>query len=149
MDRGILSNVAVTNALVDIYEKCGSIQKESELFDKMSQRGVLSWNAMIAGYTQNGFVGKALEAFKKMHLAGVNPNSTTFPSILPACAKMGALELGMEIHQSLLERGILSNVVVTNSLVDMYAKCGSIQKETELFDRMSQRDVVSWNAMIS
>ena len=83
-----------------------------------------------------------------MYLASVNTNYKTFPSILPAYAKMGALELGMEIHRSVMDRGIFSNVVVTNALVDMYAKCGSIQKASELFDIMSQRDVVSWNAII-
>ena len=72
---------------------------------------------------------------RQIYFVGVNPNSTTFPSILPACAKMGALELGMEIHQSVMDRGILSNVVVTNALVDMYAKCGSIQKASELFEK--------------
>ena len=60
MDRGILSNVVVANALVDMYAKCRSLKKESELFDRMSQRDVVSWNAMIVGYTRNGFVGKAL-----------------------------------------------------------------------------------------
>ena len=71
MDIGILSNVVVTSALVDMYAKCGSIQKASELFDKMSQRDVVSWTTMITRYIQTGFDGKGLETFKKMHLAYV------------------------------------------------------------------------------
>ncbi|XP_059067251.1 pentatricopeptide repeat-containing protein At2g03880, mitochondrial-like [Cryptomeria japonica] len=148
MDRGILSNVVVSTALMDMYAKCGSIDKACELFDKMPQKDVISWNTMIAGYTQNGFVEKALETFKQMQLAGIKEDSTTFASILPACAKMGALEQGMDIHQSINDRGISSDVVVATALVDMYAKCGSIGKARELFDKMSQRNVVSWNAMI-
>ncbi|XP_057817148.2 pentatricopeptide repeat-containing protein At3g12770-like [Cryptomeria japonica] len=148
-DRGILSDVVVATALVDMYAKCGSIDKAHELFDKMPQKNVVSWNAMIVGYAQNGFVEKALEIFKQMRLAGVKPNCTTFASILPACGKMGALEQGMDIHQSIMEEGILSEGVVANALVDMYAKCGSIDKARELFDKTPQRDVFSWNTMIA
>ncbi|KAH9293624.1 hypothetical protein KI387_041171, partial [Taxus chinensis] len=122
---------------------------EASSFQKMPQRDVVSWTAMIAGYAQNGFVEKALETFKQMQLAGVKPNSTTFASILPACAKMGALEQGMDIHQCIIKSGFLSDVVVASALVDMYAKCGSMWKAHELFDKMPQRDVVSWNAMIA
>ncbi|XP_057837809.2 pentatricopeptide repeat-containing protein At1g11290, chloroplastic-like [Cryptomeria japonica] len=149
MEGGFLSDIIVGNALVDMYAKCGSIEKAHELFKRMPQRDVISWTAMVAGYAQNGFVEKALETFKQMQLAGVNPNSTTFASILPACAKMGALEQGMDIHQSIMVGGILSDVVVATALVDMYAKCGSIDKARELFDRMPQRDIIAWNAMIA
>ncbi|XP_057858097.2 pentatricopeptide repeat-containing protein At2g13600-like isoform X2 [Cryptomeria japonica] len=149
MEWGFSSDIVVGNALVDMYAKCGSIEKARELFERMPQRDVASWNAMIAGYAQNGFVEKALETFNQMQLARVKPNSTTFASVLPACAKMGALEQGMEIHQSVTDRGILSDGIVATALVDMYAKCGIIDKARELFDRMSQRDVISWNAMIA
>ncbi|XP_057858599.2 pentatricopeptide repeat-containing protein At2g27610-like [Cryptomeria japonica] len=148
-EGGFLSDVVVATALVDMYAKCGIIDKAHQLFDKMPQRDVMSWNAMIAGYTQIGFVDRAVETFKQLRLAGVKPNSTTFASILPACAKMGALEQGMDIHQSIMEGGFLSDVVVATALVDMYAKCGSIDKARELFDRIPQKDVMSWNAMIA
>ncbi|XP_057845150.2 pentatricopeptide repeat-containing protein At3g12770-like [Cryptomeria japonica] len=148
-EGGFLSDVIVATALVDMYAKCRSIDKALELFERMPQRNVVSWNAMIAGYTQNGFVEKALETFKQMPLSGVKPNSTSFASILPACAKMGALSQGMGIHHSIMEGGFLSDVTVGNALVDMYAKCGSIDKARVLFDRVPQRNVVSWNAMIT
>ncbi|XP_057841741.2 pentatricopeptide repeat-containing protein At3g24000, mitochondrial-like [Cryptomeria japonica] len=148
-DRGILSNVVVATALVDMYAKCGSIDKARELFDKITHRNVVSWNAMITGYAQNEFVEEALETFKQMQMAGVKPDSTTFASILPACAKMGALEQGIDIHHSIKDRGSLSDVVVVSALIDMYAKCGSLDKARELFDEMPQRNVVSWTAMIA
>ncbi|XP_057840083.1 pentatricopeptide repeat-containing protein At2g13600 [Cryptomeria japonica] len=177
---GFLSNVLVGNALIDMYAKCGSIQKARGLFDKMPERDVVSWNVMIAGYAQNGFldeasrlfkempqpnvvswnailagyaqnglVEKALEIFKQMQQKGVQPDQGTFASIIPACAKMGALEQGMEIHESIRKNCLLSNVVVGNAMIDMYAKCGSIQKARKFFDTMPQRDVVSWTAMIT
>ncbi|XP_059069471.1 putative pentatricopeptide repeat-containing protein At1g68930 [Cryptomeria japonica] len=149
IEGGVLSDIIVGNALVDMYAKCGSMNKAQELFDRMPQRDVVSWTVMIGGYAQNGFVEKALETFKQMKLAGVKPNSTTFASILPACGIMGALEQGMDIHQSIKDRGLLSDIVVATVLVDMYAKCGNIDKARELFDVMPQRDVISWIAMIA
>ncbi|XP_057873031.2 pentatricopeptide repeat-containing protein At3g24000, mitochondrial-like [Cryptomeria japonica] len=146
---GILSDVVVATALVDMYAKCGSIDKARELFDKMTRRNVVSWNAMIAGYAQNGFFEKALETFNQMQLVGVKPDSATYASILPACAKMGALKQGMDIHQNIMEGGYLSEIMVGNALVDMYAKCGSLDKARDLFDKMPQKNVVSWNAMIA
>ncbi|XP_057865084.2 pentatricopeptide repeat-containing protein At2g22070 [Cryptomeria japonica] len=178
MENGLLSDVVVGSALVNMYAKCGNIYKARQVFDKMPQKNEISWNTMIAGYAQNGvlvealrlfedmpqrnvvswtaliavyaqngFVEEALESFKEMQLAGVKPNSTTFVSILPACAKMGALEQGSNIHQSIVEGGFALDVEVTNALIDMYAKCGWIQKACDLFNDLPQPDVVSWNAL--
>ncbi|XP_057841967.2 pentatricopeptide repeat-containing protein At2g22070 [Cryptomeria japonica] len=180
IERGFCSDIVVASALVHMYAKCGIIHKARELFDKMSQknvvswttmiagyaqngvldealklfeempqRNVISWNVMISGYAQNGFADKALETFKQMQLAGVKPVSTTFLSILSACAKIGYLEQGMNIHQSVIQTGFLSDFVVANALLDMYTKCGSIHKARELFDKMARKNVVSWTAMIS
>ncbi|XP_057862804.2 pentatricopeptide repeat-containing protein At2g13600 [Cryptomeria japonica] len=149
IEGGFLSDAIVANALIDMYAKCGSVHKARQLFDKMPQRDVVSWTEVIAGYAQNGHVEKALETFKQMRLAGVKPDSTTFASVLSACAKIKALEQGMDIHQRIIENGLLSDVVVGNALIDMYAKCGRIQKAHELFDEIPRQDVFSWNALIS
>ncbi|XP_057864660.2 pentatricopeptide repeat-containing protein At1g08070, chloroplastic-like [Cryptomeria japonica] len=119
------TDIVVATALVDMYAKCGSIDKARKLFDRIPQRNAFLWTAMIAGDAHNGFAEKASETFKQMQLDGIKPDTTTFASILPACAKMGAL------------------------VWDMYAKCGDIDKARELFDRMPQRDIVSWNSLIS
>ncbi|KAH9323336.1 hypothetical protein KI387_017975, partial [Taxus chinensis] len=169
----------VVNALIDMYSKCGSIKKARCLFDKMHQQDAVSWNAIIAGYAQNGVVDKALrlfkempqrdvvswtamivgyaqnglvesalEFFKQMQQTNVRPDQFTFASILPACAKMGALEQGMEIHHRIIESGFLSDVLET-ALIDMYAKCGSIQRARDLFDKLHHPNVISWTAMIA
>ncbi|XP_057825480.1 pentatricopeptide repeat-containing protein At1g08070, chloroplastic [Cryptomeria japonica] len=149
IESGLLSNVLVSNSLVDMYAKCRSIQKARKLFEKMPRENVVSWNAMIVGYTRNGLVDESLEILKQMQLAGVKSDSSTFVSILPACAKMEALELGMDIHSKIIKSGLLSDVLVVTALIDMYSKCGSIQKSRELFDKMPLRNVVSWTAVIT
>ncbi|XP_057816459.2 pentatricopeptide repeat-containing protein At2g13600-like [Cryptomeria japonica] len=129
--------------------KCGSIHKAYELFDKMTQRSVVSWTAMIVAYEQNSLLENSLEIFKKMQLADVELNSSTFSSILPTCAKMGALDEGMEIHRKVFEDEFSSDVIVLTALIDMYAKCGNLQKAHELFDGIPQQDVVSWTAIVT
>lgn len=84
---GILSDFVVATTLVDMYPKCGSIEKACELFDKMPERNLFSWNAMIVGYSKSGFVEKASETFRQMHLVGVKPDSTIFASILTTCVE--------------------------------------------------------------
>ena len=94
-----------------------------------------------------GFL-KRLEIFKHMQLSGVKPNSTTFASILPACATMGSLEEGMDIHERVVENGFASNIVVVSALIDIYAKCGRIHKTRKLFDKMHDANTISRTAMI-
>ncbi|XP_057854690.2 putative pentatricopeptide repeat-containing protein At3g49142 isoform X2 [Cryptomeria japonica] len=146
---GFFSNVEVGNALIDMYSKCKNIHKAHELFDTMPHRDVVSWNRMIAGYAQNGYFEKALEIFKQMQETSIQPDQFTFASILRACAKMRALTQGIHIHQRIIRSRFLSDGVVGNALIDMYAKCGSIKRARQLFDTMPQRDLISWTAMIT
>eukprot|EP01018_Ginkgo_biloba_P013153 Gb_16986 [translate_table: standard] len=146
---GCQSNVFVQSALVGMYAKCGSLEKARHVFDKMHQRNVVSWTAMLSGYVQNGQSVEALKVFQQMQLAGVKPDLNTFASVFTACANLGALEQGMEIHEDIIKSGFVFDVFVENALVDMYAKCGSIDKARDVFDKMRQRSVISWTAMIA
>eukprot|EP01018_Ginkgo_biloba_P001343 Gb_25869 [translate_table: standard] len=145
----IQSDVFVGSALVDMYAKCERIESARYLFDKMSERNVVSWNAMIAGYAQSGQGEEALKLFRQMHLAGVKTNSKTYTSVLSACASLTALEQGKEIHGEIIRSGIQSELFAGSALVDMYAKCGSIENARYVFDKLHRRDLVSWNAMIA
>eukprot|EP01018_Ginkgo_biloba_P019599 Gb_25046 [translate_table: standard] len=145
---GFESNVFVGNALVDMYAKCGSIQDAHHVFNKMSERNVVSWTAMIAGYSQNEHFYEALKLFRQMQLKGVKPNANTFTSVLPACANLAALEHGLKVHENIVRTGCLSDIFVGNALVDMYSKCGNLENACQVFDEMPKRNVVSWSSMI-
>ncbi|KAH9292829.1 hypothetical protein KI387_042004 [Taxus chinensis] len=127
----------------------GYVHEALKLFWEMPERHLLSWNAMISGYAQNGCFAEALEFFGQMQFMGVKANSVTLTSLLPACANLAALEHGREVHEDIIRSGFLSDVFVGNALVDMYAKCGSIEDGRRLFDKMTIRDVVSWSSMIA
>ncbi|KAJ7527173.1 hypothetical protein O6H91_16G040000 [Diphasiastrum complanatum] len=147
--RGFQSDVVVGNTLVNMYAKCGCTEDARELFDNMSERDVVSWNAMIAGYAQNGLCKEALTLYEEMKQEGVHPDNVTFVLLLKACANLAALEQGKQLHSEIRKRGFQSNVVVCSTLVDMYAKCGCTEDARELFDNMSEQDVVSWTVMIA
>eukprot|EP01018_Ginkgo_biloba_P036696 Gb_40437 [translate_table: standard] len=119
------------------------------LFDKMSRRNVVSWSAMIAGYALNGRADETLELFNQMQLADVKADSVTMVSVLPACAQLSALQQGKGIHAYIIKCGFESDVFVANALIDMYAKCGNIESARHLFEKMSKRDLVSWNSLIA
>eukprot|EP01018_Ginkgo_biloba_P003458 Gb_33545 [translate_table: standard] len=146
---GLEHNVFVDSALVAMYAQCGRIECARQMFDKMSERDVVSWNSMIAGYAQNGRADEALKLFSEMQQDGVKPNSVTMVGVLPACAQVAALQQGKEIHDYIIRNGLESDIVVGNALVDMYSKCGSIEDARLMFDKILIRDVVSWNAMIA
>jgi pentatricopeptide repeat protein len=146
---GFESEIFVASALVDMYPKCGSMEDASKVFDSMPDRDIVSWTAMMVGYAQNGYAAEALRLFCQMQDAGMKPNRFPIASVLSGCAGLGALEQGKQIHTHILKVGFDSDMFVDNALVDMYAKCGSIEEAQQLFDGMSDRDVVTWNAMIA
>ncbi|CAM6042283.1 unnamed protein product [Sphagnum compactum] len=148
IESGLESQVFVGNSLIAMYAKCGSIEDAWRVFHNMPSRDVVTWNAMVWGHVKCGQGQKALELFRQMKLEGVHPNSVTLMGVLNACASIGALEEGRCAHAEIIQSGCESHVFVGNSLVDMYAKCGSIEDAWIVFNKMSSRDVVTWNAMI-
>eukprot|EP01018_Ginkgo_biloba_P008647 Gb_28765 [translate_table: standard] len=141
-------NVVSWNAMVAGYAQNGHVDEALKLFQRIPEQNVISWNAMIAGYEQNGYFDEALKLFQHMRLTGVKPDLDTFSSVLPACAHLATLQHGKEIHEDIIRSGFQSDAFVGSALVDMYAKCGSIEEARKMFDKMARRDVVSWTAII-
>lgn len=104
---------------------------------------------MITGYTQNGYANEALGLFNEMQVECVEPDLVTMVSIVPVCANLSSMQLGKWIHSYIIVNGFELDVMLGTALIDMYAKCGGVDSAWQLFARMSQRNVVSWNAMIA
>ncbi|XP_011032628.1 PREDICTED: pentatricopeptide repeat-containing protein At3g63370 [Populus euphratica] len=142
--------VFLSAKLVSMYGKCGSILDADKVFDKMHERTIFTWNAMMGANVSNGEPLRALELFREMRVLGVPFDSFTFPCVLKACGVVEDIHRGAEIHGLIIKCGYDSIVFVANSLVSMYAKCNDILGARKLFDRMNERnDVVSWNSIIS
>eukprot|EP01018_Ginkgo_biloba_P037498 Gb_11389 [translate_table: standard] len=143
------SDVFVGTALIDMYAKCMSVEVARQLFDRLPERNVVSWSAMIAGYAQSGHVNEALTLFHEMQFTNVIPNSVTIVSVLQACTHLTSLKQGRWIHGCIIRRGFETDVFVMTALIDMYAKCGNVELARHLFDKMPTKNVVSWSAMIA
>lgn len=146
---GYGSDSFVQAALVAFYAKSGDLCVSRIVFDKMPERSVVAWNSMISGFEQNGFSREAIGLFYQMREWGVEPDSTTFVSVLSGCAQLGAIGLGCWVHDYVVSNGFDVNVVLGTSLINMYSRCGNVTKAREVFDLMSERNVISWTAMIS
>ncbi|XP_065877408.1 pentatricopeptide repeat-containing protein DOT4, chloroplastic [Euphorbia lathyris] len=136
------------NTLLDMYSKCGDLDDAIRVFEKMGERSVVSWTSLIAGYAREGKSGEAIRLFRDMESEGVRPDIFTITVVLHACACNGSLEDGKEIHNYIKENNMQSNLFVCNSLMDMYAKCGSMEEANSVFLEMPVRDIISWNTMI-
>ncbi|KAH7443614.1 hypothetical protein KP509_02G042200 [Ceratopteris richardii] len=142
-------NLILNNALINMYCKCGSVLDAHKIFSVMIEKDVYTWTTMIAGYAILGPPENALNLFSNMERHNIHPDKITFLSIFKVCAKLKMLEHGRQVHVSLKKSGVNENILIQSSLVDMYAKCGSIDCACRAFNEISERDAVSWNAMIS
>ncbi|KAF4351029.1 hypothetical protein G4B88_028829 [Cannabis sativa] len=124
------------------------IEAAKELFQEMPERDAVSWNSIIAAYVQAKNYDGALNLFGEMQDSKVEATEVTLISILGACAKTGALDIGTEIHVSLVKKCYKVEGYLGNALVDMYAKCGKLNSAREVFDELKMKPVSCWNAMI-
>ncbi|CAN1124058.1 Pentatricopeptide repeat-containing protein At1g08070, chloroplastic [Linum perenne] len=135
-----------------MYSKCGVMRVAGKVFDRMPLRDLTSWNSMISGYVKNGMAGKALDTFRSMREGGISGDATTLLGVLSSCAELLMLKQGKEVHGYVVRNGygIYSTYLVGTSLIDMYAKCGSLACSRHVFDEMNHyKNLVSWSAMIS
>ncbi|KAK9945688.1 hypothetical protein M0R45_011187 [Rubus argutus] len=142
------------NSIINAFAKVGLIHVAREVFDQMPQRNVISWSCMMKAYVMCGGYKEALGLFREMQMSdrgdGVRPNEFTMSSILSACGRLGALEHGKWVHAYIDKSGMKIDVVLGTALMNMYAKCGSIERAKCVFDNMGpSKDVMAWSAMIS
>ncbi|RWR96142.1 pentatricopeptide repeat-containing protein [Cinnamomum micranthum f. kanehirae] len=145
---GIDINVFVGTALVDMYSKLGYVELSRRVFDALPERGIASYNALVAGYTQNGNLEDALALFRSLQFENIQANSVTLLHFLSAATAFSELRLGKEIHGFMIRNELDMEVANLNSLINMYSKCGCVELGRRIFDRMAQRNVISWNTMI-
>ncbi|KAJ7536349.1 hypothetical protein O6H91_12G065500 [Diphasiastrum complanatum] len=146
---GIKIDTVIRNTLIDMYGRCGSLQEALKEFQKLPNPDIVSWNSMIAAYVLHEHAHDALRLYEEMLQTGAKPDSITFASILKACGETAAIGQGRRIHAQAVRVSLHLDSLVGTTLVDMYARCGSLDEARQVFDRLPNRGVVSWGAMIA
>lgn len=146
--QGLDDNVYVGSSLLNMYAKCQKPKSARKVFDSLEQKNIVLWNTMLGGYVQNGFASEVAELFMDMKDGGYQADEFTYTSILSACGCLMRLDFGSQLHSQIIKTNLESNLFVGNALVDMYAKSGSLAEARQLFERIKDRDNVSWNAII-
>lgn len=142
------TDVSMTNSLISMYSKCKKVDRAADIFSKLQGKTLVSWNAMILGYAQNGRVNEALNYFCKMRSKNIKPDSFAMVSVIPALAELSVIRHAKWIHALVIRSCFEKNVFVMTALIDMYAKCGAVGTARALFDMMNERHVTTWNVMI-
>ncbi|OVA07067.1 Pentatricopeptide repeat [Macleaya cordata] len=146
----VSQDVFVQNSLLYMYANCGFLEVARRLFDEMTERTLVSWNSMIAGYSKStGLELEAVLLYVLMLNGGILPDGFSFTVLFRACASALAVKEAIQIHSHVIKLGFESNPLINNSLIDMYVKFGSVDAAISLFSRTNERASVSWNALIT
>ncbi|KAK9165313.1 hypothetical protein Scep_000504 [Stephania cephalantha] len=146
---GLAQNIFLSNRLMNSYASCGVLTVTEVIFQSMPCKNVVSWTILISGFSKHELYLEAFEIFRKMMISGVLPNAVTLASVFPAFVHLGFVKIGRSLHGFLIRYGLEINLFVETSLIDMYSKFGSIGVARKQFDMMVEKNIVSWNAIIS
>ncbi|KAL0926534.1 hypothetical protein M5K25_002773 [Dendrobium thyrsiflorum] len=142
------SDVSVGNSLITLYGRCKETKMAERLFQLMKIKDVISWTAMMTCYSQNDLGRETFSLFLHILREGQSPPIFCITSAICACSTILSLHSGEQMHARIVKMGLNASLLVANSLITMYAKCGSINSAFTVFDYMAERDIISWNAMI-
>lgn len=148
--KGLEINVSITNALIDMYAKCGNIDLAREVFERLPCRSVVSWTSMIGACASHGHGEDALKLFSRMKDEGVKPNSFTFAAVFTACRHSGLVEEGRKHFESMMrDYSIMPGVEHCACMVDLLGRAGSLMEAYEFIEKMPvEPDVSVWGALL-
>ncbi|XP_042519816.1 pentatricopeptide repeat-containing protein At5g66520-like [Macadamia integrifolia] len=144
-------NVALGTVLLDMYAKCGFLKSSYLIFERMQERNVLSWSAMICGLAHNGCAEEALSMFEKMKEAGIRPNEITFIGILSACTHAGLVDEGQQHFCSMVqEYGLEPRIQNYGCMVDLLGKAGLLEEAYEVIKTMKlEPNAIVWSSFLA
>ncbi|CAH8261938.1 unnamed protein product [Arabidopsis lyrata] len=145
---GLDQFVYVKTSLLDLYLKKGCVTTAQMLFDEMPERDTVVWNALICGYSRNGYESDAWKLFIVMLQQGFSPSATTLVNLLPFCGQCGFVSQGRSVHGIAAKSGLEMDSQVKNALISFYSKCAELDSAEVLFREMKDKSTVSWNTMI-
>jgi pentatricopeptide repeat protein len=139
----------VGSALVELYAKCRCFKEARAVFGSLRDRNNVAWTVLIAGFLQYGCFTESIELFNQMRAELMTLDQFALATLVSGCCSRMDLSLGRQLHSLCMKSGQIQAVVVSNSLISMYAKCGNLQSAESIFRFMEERDIVSWTSMIT
>ncbi|KAL6634608.1 hypothetical protein ACP70R_027279 [Stipagrostis hirtigluma subsp. patula] len=134
-------DVAVGNAIIGMYAKCGHMVSAARVFDRMRSRNLLSWNTLISGYSRQGHAKEAIDTFERMKEEGIAPDSVTFTGVLAACNHAGLVSQGMDYFSSMSATyGVPPRAEHVSCLVDLLGRAGRLEEAEDLVQASAFRD---------
>ncbi|KAL3850546.1 hypothetical protein ACJIZ3_012428 [Penstemon smallii] len=148
----LIVDVFVACSAFDMYSKLGFLSYAEKLFDEMTYRNIVTWNACISNAVLNGKPGEGIWRFVQLlrdDEVSTHTNSTTFCAFLNACSNGEFLSQGKQLHGYLIKQGQEADVSVSNGLIDFYGKCRKVNSSSRVFGNMRDRNDVSWCSMLA
>ncbi|XP_058182080.1 pentatricopeptide repeat-containing protein At3g12770-like [Rhododendron vialii] len=147
---GLDQHPVVATKLISAYSLCQNPVDARLIFDSFRYKNVYIWNTMVNGYAKNYLFDESFDLFSQMCLSeDFSPDGFTLSTLSKACGDIGDLRAGAAIHGKCIRIGFLTDIVVGNSIVYVYCKCGKFIDSRKVFDEMPQRNVSSWNSLIA
>ncbi|XP_058103399.1 pentatricopeptide repeat-containing protein At2g13600-like [Magnolia sinica] len=142
-------NPIVESAMISALSKVGRTSDARRLFESIKDPDVACWNAMISGYARNSYDPEGLKLFAEFQISATDPNEFTLSNIFSFCRNVNALEEGKQIHAFVIKKRLATDVAASNSLINLYFKCGCVDDAEQVLARMPEKDVYTWTAMVS
>ncbi|MCO5563364.1 hypothetical protein L7F22_017005 [Adiantum nelumboides] len=133
--------------LIRLFATCGSLDEANQVFEKVSTPSVHTWSAIIAAHAKLEHCASSFELYDRMALTGVESNRCVYLTLLKVCSSATALKQGRQVHHQIIKSGLHLDVMLMNSVVDTYAKCGLLDEAIKVFQDLPCRTCVSWNAL--
>ncbi|XP_059648408.1 putative pentatricopeptide repeat-containing protein At1g56570 [Cornus florida] len=148
--RGLEGNLALANALIDMYGKCGNIEDSHKIFGEMSCKNLVSWTSMMIGYGSHGYGKEALELFDEMVGSGIRPDRIVFVAVLSACSHAGLVDKGLSYFKSMInDYNVTPDQEIYGCVVDLLGRAGRVKEAYELIESMPFKpDESVWGAFL-
>lgn len=148
--NGFVDSSMLRTGLIDMYFKCGKIKLACRVFEEISERDIVLWGAMVAGFSHNRMQREALHYVRWMISEGIYPNAVILTTILPVIGEVWARKLGQEVHAYVVKtKSYSKQLAIQSGLVDMYCKCGDMDSGRRVFYCSKERNAISWTALMS
>lgn len=127
----------------------GNIRYVHRVFNQTQESEFIVWNTLIENHLKDGFLGDVFLTYYHMVNQSVPLDISTFHFLIHACSRNLEFKRGCEVHGRVWKSGLGKNKSLNNNFMSLYSKCGKLDQVCQLFEKMTKRDIISWNTMIS